>query len=249
MARLGNFVCSVYREESPSLDQYVKAMCEARKGFRVVPLDEVGITKTGEQYRYYSLNTLRECTIDALTACGILPYTSFSSNDLGAHLTVVLRHGESDQYVSSTALIPAGHDMQDDKAWKTTLEKELLAGLLQPLTERVTGEEREVPAEADAATDKKRAWATRVANAKAKLHVSTTRDQAVGILEKAAAYVSRGEMPPDCMGELKKVFEQKYPITPEEKTANANATPDAGDQGPDDDRRRGRRAANAAVGG
>ena len=140
MPKIGSFVTSVYREESSSLDQWTAAMCLAWPECSIVTLDRSGIID-GEHCHWFSINSLRQATMPALTKHGLYAFWSYSPRDAATYaITCEVRHSKSDQYVASTQMLPVHADSLTMTALEMRAGKALGNGILQVITESVEPE-------------------------------------------------------------------------------------------------------------
>lgn len=212
MPKIGNFVCNIYVEQSQTIAELNKRLCAARKDFKIIPLDKTGVRR-GEEYSYWSINAFRESIVDPLAKHGITWDVRYTHNDMGTFAVATLTY--HDEWKSSTLPVPAGFDMQDDKAWKTTIQKELADAMLQPRTENAEDEERQIDGPAVAGTQAK--WEENLASARAKIGAAKTREESADLLDKAAIFIQTGRLSPDCMTELRALSEERFPTGSKEE--------------------------------
>lgn len=133
MPKIGQFVMSVYREESATLLKYHEALCAASAEFLPVVLDLTG-TRNGKSYRYASLRSIRRATQPALIKHGLFLNHVYAHTDQGEFVTTVLRH-ISGEFVTSTRFIAPRSDMQEQESERTLACKSSTKGLLAICTE------------------------------------------------------------------------------------------------------------------
>ena len=216
MMKVGNLVLNVFREQSAQTDKLTAALCKAWSDFGVVELDRTGV-RNGERFRYASINSINRAIMPALVKHGLFPVTQFACGDHSFE-SLTLKHAPSDQWVSSTVEIPRSADMQADHAWKTTLRKEMIEGLLNLVMEE--GEDSEsvaLPTEAAAgaapavnAAAEARATAN-LESAVGKMRRAKDRSEAETLLAKAEGYVERGLMPSHASDDLQQIMDEKFP--------------------------------------
>lgn len=227
MPKIGSFVMSVYREESPTLGQYQQALCAASAEFLPVVLDQEGF-RGGRKYRYASIKSIRRATQPALAKHGLWLNHVYGNNDKGNFVVTILRH-ISGEFVTSLLPIPHREDMQEQKSVMTLLCRTAIEGLLAICTE----EDDDGACLADADAEKRAQWEGNLTMAlKAIREAKTEMD-----LERYAAMVAQrikdGLMSPDAAPVVTaKCQERGIEIANEKEKSRANGARTAGDQGP-----------------
>lgn len=226
MPRIGQFVMSVYREESPTLGEYQKALCAASAEFLPVVLDQDGY-RGGRTYRYASLRSIRRATQSALAKHGLWLNHVYGNSERGEFVVTILRH-VSGEFVTSTLLIPHREDMQEQKAIQTLLCRTATEGLLAICTE----EEDDGASLAGADREKREQWESNLAMALKAIGDAKSESELDRYASMVVQRVKDGLMAPDALSVVTaKCQERGIEIAKQKEKTSANSAGTAGNQG------------------
>jgi hypothetical protein len=244
MPRIGNVCVSVLREESDHTGQLVEALCAAHPHFLPIALDCTGI-RNGESYRYASIASIRRSVMPALAEQGLWLQHVYTDTERGEHVVTVLRH-KTNEYITSSSLVPAIPDAQERKGVKTLLCRTHVEGMLSVITEEDTdGKQEPGVSPEDAAR-----WKSNLALAEAAVALATDDATLTRYVSVAQERVQSGLLPPGADELIESLCKKRSLALKEKSSAN-----DAGTTGTEESaaaggagRSRGGKRSNAGTG-
>jgi hypothetical protein len=206
MPNVGGFLQQICRNQSKTVAKLNAAINKNRAKWKVIPLDKEG-TRRGERFRYWSLNAFRKCVVYPLAEDNIT-YECGSVVD-GERIFVKATLSFGDEWKEYELLVPSGYDLQEDKAWITTRQKELGDMMLQPLCQDAEDEEIEV----DPPKQSPPQWETNYKNALHAIQRSSTPAEAAQLMARVLEHISAKTMAPDSRESLQQIVDEKFSPT------------------------------------
>jgi hypothetical protein len=201
----------LYREKSASTGDLYTALAQATLAFLPIEKDT-----DGEFGRYASLPSLQKSTKLQCAEVGLVFTGETTPIDGVIHLTSVLAHGPSDQWVSSTVGISMGNDIRRtlaDIGWWRRTHYALLLNLtaeaegepLPPSPSSLEGENEESQPAASNGD-----WLIQQQLAVDAISTATTVARINKILARVRDKISAGGMNPHCLGVLESLAQQRF---------------------------------------
>lgn len=203
MPSIGGFMQPVCRSQSKTIAKLDAAVNKSRKNWTVIPLDKEG-TRRGERFRYWSLNAARKCVIYPLAQdnvrwrCGTVVD--------GDRILIKAVLSFQDEWEEWEITVPTGYDLQEDKAWITTRQKELLDMMLQPECQSAEDEEIEV----DPPVQTPAEWESNYKNAQSAIQRAATPQEAAKLMARVLEHIDAKTMAPDARESLQQIVNSKF---------------------------------------
>lgn len=203
MPSVGGFMQQVCRSQSKSTAKLDAAVNKSRANWIVIPLDKEGVRR-GERFKYWSLNAFRKCVVIPLAKDNVRWRCGTVVENNRILIKAVLSFG--DEWEEWEITVPSGYDLQEDKAWITTRQKELGDMMLQPECQSAEDEEIEVDPPVQVPVE----WEANYTNAKHAIQRAATPQEAAKLMARVLEHIDAKTMAPDSRDSLQEIVSSKF---------------------------------------